>query len=294
MADFNNKSADRESTNVKSGADDEVRTDTEELHDDQVSIEDIVDFYKNIPLTEDDSEPEKKTDDKPKKKLFSSRKKKITAEQTKDEGIHDSSYGLNVRGRSAAAYAITAIICVLIIGASYILAVFMPGDEEIISKAADELRTEEEYKETENEHNSLSYEINKLKTAVEAKESNINSVSDFDNAKAAIRSEIEKKKAELASLNEQLSLKQERLNVLNWQISQKAGSAVSLSPGKYTVGKNIVPGKYLVTGSGKLMTASSSGESKVNITLGADACEVTLEKDDIIKLETTAKFTPAH
>ena len=48
MADFNNKSADRESTNVKSGADDEVRTDTEELHDDQVSIEDIVDFYKTL------------------------------------------------------------------------------------------------------------------------------------------------------------------------------------------------------------------------------------------------------
>ncbi|MBR0365612.1 MAG: hypothetical protein IJH94_02280, partial [Clostridia bacterium] len=47
-----------------------------------------------------------------------------------DEEIHDSSYGLNRRGRAVLMYIITAFICAAIIAGSYALAIVLPSNTQ--------------------------------------------------------------------------------------------------------------------------------------------------------------------
>lgn len=230
-------------------------------------------FYKNIPTAEERAEDISSTDEN-------------------DEEIHDSVYGIAPKKRSIIIYSLTTFFCVLIIIGSYLITIFSPGDESKINAAAEEKRLEESYIEIKSQYEALVYELNKLRTEAEEKKKNAESVEDYENTKASLRNQIEEKKGILFSLNSQLSEKEQQIAALDNAIGLKNINPVSLPPGKYTVGKNILPGKYSVSGSGKFMVASSDGTSKVNTVLGATPLETTFEKGDIIKLETSVKFTP--
>ena len=243
-----------------------------QLNDEELAQ--IEHFYKNIPVPEENDENSSQSDT--------------------DEDIHDSVYGMAPRKRAIITYTITAIFCVAIITGSYLFTVFIPGDEGKINSAADEMRLEESYTEIKSRYDSLVYELNKLRTEEEEKKKNAETVSDYENSKAQLRNQIEEKKNILLALNSQLSEKEAQIASLDGAISLKNINPITLPPGKYTVGKNIVPGKYSVSGSGKFMVASSDGTSKINTALGATPLEAVLEKGDIIKLETTAKFTPVY
>ncbi|MGN0163849.1 MAG: hypothetical protein ACI4EA_09790, partial [Candidatus Ornithomonoglobus sp.] len=93
-------------------------------------------------------------------------------------------------------------------------------------------------------------------------------------------------------LNDEKKDKQSKLDEINAGISGKNGTAITLTPGVYTVGTNLQVGKYSVTGSGKFQVASSDGVSKANETLGDTPYTITLEKGDKVSIGASTKFTP--
>ncbi len=286
------------STNEFDVSDDDSTTASEAAR-----LDAIIDFYKDKPIPEDDNGDITTADESDTnhvsdfiKRIFKSKgsDKPVISSADNDEDIHTGAYGLNPKHRQLTLHAVTTIICITIIAGSYLLALLVPGDTEIINNYADTLRKDNEYISLSNRYRSLSHEVAELKTANEAKKSKIDSISDYDNTKAALRSEISKKAEELSLLNTQITEKRALIDVLNENIAQKASPVITLNAGKYVIGTNIAAGKYYITGSGTFSAASSDNISKYNISLGNAGHEVMLEKGDIIKINSTTRFTSAN
>lgn len=209
-----------------------------------------------------------------------------------DEEIHDESFGINRGTKQVLTYVITALICVSVIGLSYLLTLHMPGSEDVIAAHADELRKQDDMSSLQETHDSLSYDVDQLKTSADSKKNKIDNINDYDNTKAELRTQIESKKSELNELSNQYSQKQADLEGINNSIEQRSASTITLPAGKYSVGTNIPAGKYSVSGSGQFTAASSDGTSKANTSLNSDTYEITLESGDIIKIDSKTKFVP--
>ncbi len=288
----------------KNHSDDELYKSTDELSSisDDARIDAIVDFYKDKPIPPDSEESTNPPE--PSKNPVTEFLNRVAAkikpdavistDADGDESIQTGTYGLAPQHRAMTSHIITAVICIAIISGAYLLAVLMPGDTEIINNYAEELRKDENYISLSNQNKTLEYEVSKLKASNEAKQTRLLNISDYDNTKAALRSEISKKAEELSTLNAQITEKRAMIDTLNGNIAQKASSVITLNAGKYVIGTNIAAGKYYVTGSGTFSAASSNNVSKYNFTLGSTASEVVLEKGDIIKINSTTKFTSAN
>lgn len=256
--------------------------------EDSVDIDKIIEFYKDIEPDSNDtgSDTSKlETEKKPQSCFFGFKKKK------EHGNINTEVYGLSQNGRLILYRAVSAAVCCLIIAGSFVLAYYLPGNESVIAENRDKLRAESEYQSLKNRYDTLKTEVENLKTANAEKKDKLDKVSDFDNSKAELRTQITAKTYELNELNSQIADKKSQIAALDESISQKAAPETVLPPGRYTVGKNIAAGKYLVTGSGKFMLATSAGKSKENITLGSEPVEITLEESDIIKFDGKVKFT---
>lgn len=209
-----------------------------------------------------------------------------------DEEIHDSSYGLNRRGRAVLRYVGTALICAAIIAGSYTLAIVLPSNTRATEEFAATLRDSEAYTSAKDEFSRLTAEVKVLSDTVSNKEKQVKDLSDPENTKAELRDEIDKKTEELKKLNDSISEKTEKLAQINAGIAAASGVILSLSPGRYTVGRDIAPGLYHITGYGSFAAANSSGQSKYNLTLGSAPYEIELSAGDKLKLDCTVKFTP--
>ncbi len=217
----------------------------------------------------------------------------IIGNKTGDEEIHEDAFGVTSHIRSLLTYIITAFIAAAIISGSFILAVYLPGDTDLIKSRADEfLRTDDEYSGLLEQKESLEAEVNKLQLESSEKESQIDSLNDYDNVMADLDMKIKEKRSEINSINEQKQERQARLDAINTDISAKNGSEITLTPGIYTVGTNLQVGKYSVTGSGKFKVASSDGISKANKMLGSSPYTITLEQGDKVSIESSTRFTP--
>lgn len=260
----------------------------------------IADFYKDKPIPEEESETEA-TEPKPNTGLISRIFKKIKTDTASvsgsindDEDIHSGSFGMNRKHRLLTTHIITALICIAILSGAYCLALLLPRGSETVNSYAKELRNEEAYKSLNNQYNTISHEVSELRTSNEAKKENAENISNYDNTKAALRSEIEAKKQELSDFNTQISEKRTIIAALDENIALQTPSVITLNAGKYVIGTNIAAGKYHVTGSGTFTAASSNNVSKYNIALGSTSHEVVLEKGDIIKINSTTMFTSVN
>lgn len=266
----------------------EKKTENEFSPENSVDIDKIIDFYKDIePAAEDEKSTE--PTETPKKsvldKFFKNNRKKENSE------IKSEVYGLSDKGRMRLYRIISAAICLFIIASSFVLAYFLPGNEEVIAEQQNELRKDEDYESLKSRYEALKTEVDNLKTSNKEKKSKIDKIDDFDNSKADLRTQITAKTYELNELNAQINEKKTQIEALDKSISEKIPPETVLPPGKYVVGKNIAAGKYLVTGTGKFMVANAAGKSKENTTLGSTPLEITLEDKDIIKFDSKVKFT---
>ena len=240
-----------------------------------VEVDEIIEFYKN-------REPEENTE------------QRDATEETSDGEIQSTVYGLSQKGRITLYRIISAVISVIIIISSFVLAYFLPGNDDIVAEQKEQMRNEEDYSSLKSRHDTLKTEVDNLKTSNSEKEEKLEKIADIENPKAELRSEIEKKAYELNELNAQIKEKRSTIESLDASIAEKAPPEIQLPPGKYVVGKNIAKGKYLVTGVGKFMLSSSNGKSKINTTLGSTPIDVTLEDNDILKFESKVKFVSAN
>ncbi|MBQ3425576.1 MAG: hypothetical protein IJH37_00335 [Clostridia bacterium] len=208
------------------------------------------------------------------------------------EEIYDSSYGLSRRSKAMLKYALTAFLCAAIIVSAYGIAVILPVNSEITEEYAEALRKGDAYTSLKKEYSRLSAEVKALDETVSEQEAQIKELDDPEEKKAELRNEIEKKQNELKKINEDVSDKTEKLAEINSKIASASGAILSLSPGRYAVGRDIAPGRYTITGYGGFAAANSAGQSKYNTTLGNAAYEVELSSGDKLKLDCTVKFTP--
>lgn len=262
-------------------------------------VEEILNYYKDIPYTEADEDENSDIVDETVdggilsklKHRFSDRRKAGIKADSKDEEIHESSYGIPDKVKPVITYCITAAVCALIIGGAFFAAFIVPKDDGALNAAADELRSAEDYRSIKDEFDSLSAEVDELRTDVETKKENVEKITDYENTRAELRDAIKSKQAELDELNTANAQKQAEIDSLNTGITEKAGGVKELSPGKYTVGSEIAPGKYSVVGTGKMVVSSSDSVNKFNKILTSAPVEITLETGDKITLEASVKFT---
>lgn len=217
----------------------------------------------------------------------------IIGNKTGDESIHEDSFGLTRRGRSAVAYLAVAATAAAILCGAFALAVHIPHDSELTAEQAGELLSEDsEYKELLEQTKTLEDEKETLAAQREALQSTAKELSDYDNTMAALDRRISDKRKMLETIRGTYESKKAELENINSQIRAKNGSETVLTPGDYTVGAQLLPGRYSVTGSGKFKAATSDGLSKANELLGSAAYEITLDSGDRISISATTKFTP--
>lgn len=283
--------------------------------DRSVQIEKIIEFYKNKETDEKTEEVFSKSDKYKRlqsklniiKSILITFKLKLvdllnkipyvkiaTKKQKSDNGIETQSFGLNEKGKIILFRTISAVICIAIIALSFVLAIFLPGNDEIIAQKKDELRAEEEYVSIKTRYDELKNEVDELVASNAEKEKTLNQIADIDNTKADLRTQINEKKYELSGLNSQITEKRNEIASLDASISSKTPAETVYSPGKYTVGKHFAAGKYYVTGTGKFMVATSAGKSKINTTLSTTPVEIELENNDIVKFDSKIKLTSVY
>lgn len=270
-----------------------METENKEIQENDISlpqsldVDEIIEFYKDLD-TSDEPEAIEVTEKKPRiKQLLSLFQRK----KSDDSEIQSETYGLSEKGRIILYRSLSAVISVCIIAGSFVLAYFLPGNEDIIKEQQEAMRQEKDYASLKSRHDALKTDVENLKASNKEKKEQIDKISDFDNTKAELRTQITAKAYELNELNAQINEKRKTISELDASIAEKTPPETVLPPGKYIVGKNIAAGKYRVTGTGKFMVASAAGKSKINTTLGSTPTEVTLDKNDVIKFDSKVKFT---
>ena len=252
-----------------------------------LEVEEIIEFYKDLDTPGEPEDIEVYEEESKLRKLFSLLKK-----NKKDtDQIQSEVYGLSEKTRLIIYRSLSAVISVCIIAGAFLLAYFLPGNEDIIKEQQEALRGEKSYESLKSRHDTLKTEIDNLTKSNSEKKQQIDKIKDFDNTKAELRTQITAKTYELNDLNSQIDDKRKTISQLEESIKEKTPPETVLPPGKYIVGKNIAAGKYLITGTGKFMVASASGKSKINTTIGSTPIEISLDKNDVIKFDSKVKFT---
>lgn len=168
-------------------------------------------------------------------------------------------------------------------------------DSEIIEKKYAELReTNKKYNTLVSDTEELGNEIDKLTLDRDRMKGEADTLKAYDANSGEIEVQLAALQSEIESINADSNEKKEEIDRLAGSISTKTASIVNLPSGIYTVGENITAGKYLATGSGKILVSNSSGGVKLNTILTADGTEITLDDNDKIQLDTRAKFTPVQ
>lgn len=141
---------------------------------------------------------------------------------------------------------------------------------------------------------ALNAEIDSLTKDRDRINGEVEALKAYDSKSPEIESKINDLQTELDTLNASNAELKSEIDSLTGSISEKLASIVNLPSGIYTVGDTIAAGKYIATGSGKILVSDSRGGVKLNSILTADGTEITLDDNDQIQLDTYAKFTPTR
>ncbi len=179
------------------------------------------------------------------------------------------------------------------------------------SKISDDLWAESKKKDVEiSEKNKtlvrLEREINKNETKIEEQEADFKQLEDYLINKEKLDAETSEAEKNLETLNNTIAEKQTEIDSKNAQLDSltsaiiKAKAApVTLPAGQFTVGKDIEPGRYSVSGDSNFQVWSSYGDLKVNTILGGGnfgvesyVCE--LNSGDKIEAGASNKYTPVE
>ena len=261
-------------------------------------VDEIIDFYKDMPdVPENDSQKEEEKSSGLLQKLpglITSKNKKYNSSDTENDELHETTYGLSKKKRIILTYIITLFICLAVIGASYGIALILPSNEAETERIANELRNNNDYISLKEEHSRVVSEATSQRDIVSKKKEQVDNLENVDNTKSELREQIAQKGQELDALNSEHDRLSSEISAIDSKIASRSGAvAVSLPAGRYTVGKDISPGKYTVVGNASFSAATESGESKYNTTLTSAPLEVELSNGYKLKLGGTVLFTPS-
>ena len=255
------------------------------------SPDEIADYYKNIPLPEDDNkfneiiseintplpEIEIKTEQNP-------------AENTAAGLVDEMPY------RKKPVF----VIVTLILAAVLLIASFVAGrtwtkpKSKVDSLYLELLKTDSDYLKIHDEASSTLESLDKLKAERDEKQKEMDDLSKFEEEQAQVQQRIYEMQSQLEQLQSDIKAKQSKIEKTDAEIEKKSKLTSELTPGIYTVGKQIAPGQYTVTGDGALTVSDGSGGFRQSEILSDEGTACTLEEGYVIKLETTAVFKPSE
>ncbi|MGN0106677.1 MAG: hypothetical protein ACI4A5_03125 [Hominilimicola sp.] len=186
----------------------------------------------------------------------------------------------------------SAVICAAVVVTALILGIMLPKSDNAVSKRLAALHeTDKTYIEaienkdtaTREKENTDSRLAEKQKELEEFNKSqdNLNKISESNDAL----------KKEKEALQDEIKKKQNTLTDLDTSVTSQTKKIITWSSGRYTVGKNIAPGNYTVTGSGSI-SIGNSGKSLANKNLKSSGEVFTLNDGDVIQIDGNAKFIP--
>ncbi len=141
-------------------------------------------------------------------------------------------------------------------------------------------------------------ELQDTQTKITANRSKLERLDNYESKISTLESAITEKKDKVSDLNGEIGGKQEILERLTRAILRARAAPFSLPAGEYTVGTDIQPGRYSVSGSSNFSVQdSSSGQHKVNTILGYGDVGVgnyvcNLEDGDKIETDSYTTFQP--
>ncbi|MCD8391528.1 MAG: hypothetical protein LUD03_06790 [Firmicutes bacterium] len=198
------------------------------------------------------------------------------------------------KGRGKYLYMIIAAVLIIIIGFFAGFIAFGASDEKVDSKKEELQKTDTSYLRAKSENTTLTASIEALEENGENIEKTFDSVVEYQKQYDTLEEEYSEYQSQLDSLTSDYDQLKSEYDELSEQLTKLKTQTVTLTPGTYTVGTHLAAGNYSVTGDGSMLAADSNSSLKINTILDDDAYECTLSGGDIIKLETTAKFTPTE
>lgn len=179
---------------------------------------------------------------------------------------------------------------------SVLLSVFLTGilcyknEEDINFKFSHMQSTSSKYAGAQEKINLTNEEISVLEDELSEIRSELNTITEYESNTGVIKSKQNVLKTELDDLNSTITSKEKALSDIENSIRKKLPSMLTLTPGLYTVGENLLSGSYSAVGDGAIVVSSSAGSAIVNTMLTSEAASFTLNDGDIVKLGTKAVF----
>lgn len=184
---------------------------------------------------------------------------------------------------SACVLAASVFLCT-----AFILGINTSSDRDQIDIFIEKLKTvDADYVNAKAENAVLTDEVNNLAhEALEAQE-RLATLDDYETTKQSLSKKLADKKTEFQTKNDELyNLNQELKNI------NEATLDISLTPGVYSIGTNLLEGTYDVTGDGSIIAATSMRETVINSALDKSTpVRLELKSGYTIKINCTAKFT---
>lgn len=202
----------------------------------------------------------------------------------------------------------TCIITFLVSMALY--GTHMENNEAVIKMNEEQTVTtnklDKEIEDKQEEYTQKELELNELETKIEENQEEFDAALAIVEDKESTQKELEKldgqikeKKSEVDKINGDIQKKKDELAALTGQIKEKKDAPVTLSAGKFIVGKDIPEGRYKAVPNGGAGNFFVNGGADVNVMIGKgefyeseyvfDAYE-----GDEIEITTSVKFIPVE
>lgn len=190
---------------------------------------------------------------------------------------------------SAVFAALFAVLC------GYVIGLLIPKNSGRVAEITEQLKEEsEQFQKALSDNSRLNGNVEDLYDERAQKKAELNSITDYEETRDQAINELYEISSQLEDLNNQIAEKENKVAELDASIKAAGGGEITLSPGMYTVGKQLAAGEYSVTGNGSILVSDSQSKLKINTKLTSSAYTCPLSNGDIIKLETEAKFNPAE
>lgn len=256
--------------------------------DEAAAIEEAAEYYKELEEKHKE-EPEKQSDDNRKEEPEQERgllKFDFNIDDSLIEEIYEfpAQHKNDLLFYSACVFVAAAFLCT----AFYVGTNGSASDEEV-AIALDSMRTSDSgYAAAIAENEQLTEEIKVLtRQSLEAQELT-GALGDYEDMKQTLETRLEEAKADFQSKNDELYNLNQELSALR---AQRDTYSVTLTPGVYSVGKNIPAGTYEVSGVGSIIAATAAGETRINMQLSPDSpSSVELRDGYTVKINRTTDF----
>lgn len=193
----------------------------------------------------------------------------------------------DIKTLPASFFAVSSSVCAVIIVLSLAAGIFIPKSEGAVNSSLERLKkTDNLYLSAKAENTDMSNEVAQLNDTLEEKRNDLEMFSKSKDSLDKITQENEELTQERDELQNEVNSKQIELERLNALYGSSVQTTVTLTSGRYTVGENIAPGTYTVTGNGSI----AIGKSRINANLTSSGKEYTLNDGESIKIDGNAKF----